>query len=290
MAIPESNYKCTECEKCFASRQRLKYHISNMVCNDKGNTNLCKFCGKGFSVPTSMYRHMRTTCEVKKHNDEKKNEIYERLLRLEEKSNNLEEKNGKLEKENEKLKQEMTLMKKEIGTKMVINNTTNNTNNGIINNITLVAYGSEDLKKLDKKEIIKALQNGYNSTIRLTEAVHFNPKHPEYHNVYITNMRDKYAMVYDGENWGLTTKNELINKLYDDKKNYIEDNMEDFVESLTVSQKNALERWLAVDDEDEKIRDIKDNIKLLLYNSKHIPIETTENIVESDNQKGIRKR
>jgi hypothetical protein len=31
-------------------------------------------------------------------------------------------------------------------------------------------------------------------------------------------MQDKYAMTYDGKDWNLTIKEDLINKIYDDKK------------------------------------------------------------------------
>ena len=262
-----SKYKCNGCDKQFVNKQCIDYHNTRAVCKNKISDHLCKFCGHRFTTKTSLYRHIRISCKVKKRNEKEKNEIYERLLKLEE--------------ENGKLKEEMMQMKKEIKytkKKTIINTNNGMINNGTINNITLVAYGNEDISKLDKSDILKALRSGYHSTIKLTETIHFNPKHPEYHNVYITNMKDRYAMIYDGINWTLTIKNNLINKIYDDKKNYIEDNLEEFVDSLSVSQKNALERWLDVDDCDDKIHDIKERIKLLLYNSKHIPIETTENI------------
>jgi hypothetical protein len=57
-----------------------------------------------------------------------------------------------------------------------------------------------------------------NLQLNLTETLHFNPKYPEYHNIYISNMQDKYAMTYDGKDWNLTIKEDLINKIYDDKK------------------------------------------------------------------------
>ena len=79
-------------------------------------------------------------------------------------------------------------------------------------------------------------------------------------------MKDKYAMMFDGTGWTLTTKEELINKIYEDKKNYIEENLEEFIESLVPSRKRALERWLETYDDDTKIKEIKENIKLLLYN------------------------
>jgi hypothetical protein len=137
----------------------------------------------------------------------------------------------------------------------------------------LVGYGKEDLSKLSKNEMLKILQNGFDSSLKLTEAVHFNPKYPEYHNIYISNIKDKYAMMYDGKTWTLTMKEGLINKIYDDKKNYIEENLDDFLDSLTLSRKQALERWLDLDDENDKIKEIKNQIKLLLYNKRKMPID-----------------
>jgi hypothetical protein len=63
-------------------------------------------------------------------------------------------------------------------------------------------------------------------------------------------------------------KEDLIDKLYDDKHNYIEENLDDFIDSLTKSQKNALYRWMDTDDDHEYTREIKNDIKLLLYNKR----------------------
>jgi hypothetical protein len=67
-------------------------------------------------------------------------------------------------------------------------------------------------------------------------------------------VKDKYAMMFDGKEWNLTMKEDLINKIYDDKKNYIEENLDDFVGSLPVSRKKALVRWLETDEEDDRMR------------------------------------
>ena len=42
-------------------------------------------------------------------------------------------------------------------------------------------------------------------------------------------MKDKYAMMYDGKNWNLTVK--------DDKKNYIKENLDKYVELLSITCK-----------------------------------------------------
>lgn len=267
------NYECDNCNKIFKRNENLKYHIANNAC--KIDSVFCKYCKKGFTSSISMNRHVRLYCKVKKKDDDNKKEIFDRLVKLEEKNRVLEEKNKVLEEELNKIKKQTKISHKTL-----------NKNNGLINNgtfvnnnnINLVAYGSEDMTKLDKKEILRVLRKGYDSTIRLTETLHFNPKYPEYHNIYITNMRDKYAMMYDGKCWELTIKEDLLNRIYDDKKNYIEDNVEDFVDSLSKSQKNALERWANTDEDDKKIRQLKERIKLLLYNLREIPINTQKNI------------
>ncbi|VBB17734.1 hypothetical protein YASMINEVIRUS_197 [Yasminevirus sp. GU-2018] len=281
-----TSYKCEACKKVFKRQSNLEYHVTNKVCvgriieedsSDDTKSHKCKFCNKKFTTATSMYRHINHTCKIKKKDDDEREQIYERLLKFEESNN---ERMKKLEKENAQLKKEVTILKKNVKTSKVVNTVNNgnmNINKGVINNTTnqiiLVGYGQEDLSKLDKSQLIKILQNGYNSTVKLTEAVHFNPKYPEYHNIYISNMRDKYAMMFDGNKWTLTMKEDLINQIYEDKKNYIEENLEIFLDSLTVSRKKALDRWLETDDEDEKISRIKSEIKLLLYNKRNLILD-----------------
>jgi hypothetical protein len=225
---------------------------------------------------------MRNSCIIKKQEEEEKENILERLVRLE-------NSNRRLEQDNNDLKKEIiTLKETVVSTKNTTNNRfqsqTNNTNKGIVinGNVTLVGYGKEDLSKLVDIELLKILRQGYNSTVKLTEAVHFNPKYPENHNIFISNMKNKYAMMFDGTEWTLTTKEDLINMIYDDKKNYIEENLDKFVESLQPSRKRALVRWLDTEDNDGKIKEIKDSIKILLYNKrKMIESPMTKNLVQS---------
>lgn len=277
-----TDYLCDNCNKTFTTKQSLNYHKTKQVCVVK--VHKCRYCTNVFASKSTMYRHMRNSCKIKKQTDEEKDGIYKQLIELQDKYQDLEKKlsdiqNGTLMPTDNKL-----ACSKKKG--IVVNNTKNidnkinvekmNINMGTVinNNITLVAYGNEDISKLDRSEILKVLQNGYDSTLKLTESVHFNPKYPEYHNIYISNMKDKYAMMFDGKSWTLTMKDELINRIYDDKKNYIEENINDFFASLSDSRKKALERWLETVDEDKRIRKIKDEIRLLLYNKRDVVINS----------------
>ena len=263
-----TDHICESCGKIFYRKTHLEYHANNDAC--KKREYECKYCNKGFTTSANMYRHMKHSCKIKQQNDTEKENILDRLLYLENANKELAETSKKeiyqLKKENIGLKKKVNKLAK------VINNNprTTNINRGTINNIILVGYGKEDISKIDRNEVIKALRNGFNSSVKLTETLHFNPKYPQYHNVYISNMKDKYAMAYDGKEWNLTIKEDIINKIYDDKKNYIEENLDDFVKSLSSSRKNALDRWLETNDEDEKITKIKNEIKLLLYNKRNL--------------------
>jgi hypothetical protein len=44
----------------------------------------------------------------------------------------------------------------------------------------------------------RILNKGFKSIQEYVNCIHFNSKKPENHNVYISNLRDNYILVYDG--------------------------------------------------------------------------------------------
>jgi hypothetical protein len=268
-------YICGGCEKNFKKKSHLDYHILNKACKDV-NYN-CKFCEKGFTTDTSMYRHMKHTCKVKKVKDKENKEETNKIANMQSRMDEMEDLITRLTKKTEEL--ESTNIGKTIMNGNITNvkgNITNVKGNmKIVNNIILVGYGKEDISKINKNKIVTGVKDGFYSTLSLTDAIHFNPEYPEYHNVYISSMKNKYAMMYDGTNWTLVMKDYLIDKLYMDKRNYIEENLDDFLDSLTTSQTNALDRWMDTDDDHDKIKEIKNKIKLLLYNKRYIAMNNS---------------
>ena len=267
-------YVCDKCDFVFKTKRNLQRHIDNDSCKNKMYN--CRACDKSFTTKNSMYRHMKHSCEIKKQLDQKEmmmNEMYSFLLsKIQSEKNVLTgDQIQEILEENKRLKEKVTSMEKR-GKKTIINNINNGTvnNNVVNNNIVLVGYGKEDLSKVDHADLLKGMRMGFNSTLKLIDTVHFNPKYPEFHNVYISSMKNKYAMMYDGNDWTLVMKDELIDKLYDDKRNYIEENLDEFLNSLTISQQNALNRWLNVDDDHHYVKKIKNDIKLLLYNKRKL--------------------
>jgi hypothetical protein len=273
-------HQCNKCNKIFIRKEHYDRHILrttpcdtlinlkiNKKTHDKKDIFTCVFCKHTFTIKYNLSKHIKHNCKEIKRQEQIKQEIFDRLKE----KNNLS--NKKLQNKIAKLDYNI-----QIGNSRSYNTTNshNNTTQNITNNITLIGYGKEDIRKLSDKNIKKILNRGYMSCIELTDQLHFNPKYPEYHNVYISNMKDKYAMMYNGTEWKLIGKTELVNTIYDDKKEFIEENIKEFCESLSGSKKIAIYDWLQMDEDDYKIKEIKEEIKLLLYNKKHIPIKSKE--------------
>lgn len=86
-------------------------------------------------------------------------------------------------------------------------------------------------------------------------------------------------MVYNNDKWKLITKENAINNLYDKKRNFIEAYIEDNGELITEKRLEALNRWLNTDESHNRIKQIKEDMKLVLYNNKDM-IMNTKNRIE----------
>jgi len=284
--------KCEDCGKKFTTIQSLDYHMNNKVCK-KANNTICEYCHNEYSSASCLNRHKKSCKRARINKDEDDiDKIFNELIDVHKDKRLLKayDMMVKMKEENENLKVKVIINNKEGDT--ITNNTTNNynnstINNGIVNNIYLVGYGKEDMDRIDRLDLLKVFRTGFNSPLMLTETMHFNPKYPEFHNVYIPSMKDKYAMIYDGSEWNMVTKEYLIDKLYDNKRDYIEENLEEFLNSLTNSQKKALQRWMKAEENHPYIAKIKDDIKLLLYNKRKLPLDNKKTSIISCHEEDI---
>ena len=107
--------------------------------------------------------------------------------------------------------------------------------------------------------------------------VHFSSRLPEFQNVYLPDIKNKYAMVY-GTDWQLQNIDDVINNLYDTNSDFITDNKDIFFEHLNLSEQIVYDRWARCNnnrntEEFKKyITNMREQIKLLLYNKRNIVI------------------
>ena len=78
-------------------------------------------------------------------------------------------------------------------------------------------------------------------------------------------MKDKYLMVYDGNNWNLANKKEELDNLYEEKAMRLEEWLETNDDK---DLKDKFLKYLNNKDNDECINRIKEEIKLMMYNKK----------------------
>ena len=256
-------YSCSECNKAFQKKSHLDYHVEHKSC--KVPRFFCKYCEKGFTSDSSMYRHMKHTCKERVRQEDDNNEMKEIIVSLQK---DVEE----LKKDNTELRKKVIKSEKH---KPNCNVTNNNTYivtgdiNQTINNY-MIGFGKEDMDRIDKEDMMVAFRNGFKSTIQLTKAVHFNPKYPEYSNIKRTNSSSSYARYHDGQKWMEIKVKDLVDDIYERKRDYIEDNLDEYFDKLTKSQKNGLHRWLSTDDDHQRIQNVKAEIKSLLWNERQL--------------------
>jgi hypothetical protein len=222
-------------------------------------TYTCSHCKDTFTRKWNLKRHIeKQVC----YNESDLNEIGKMKKDIEEQFEK------KLEEEIKKIREEIK------DSKSTTNVYVDNRGSTVNNNYFLVTFGKENIDEIDQNKILECMQGGFMSTLKLTEAVHFDPQKPENHNIYISNKKDQYIEIYQDGKWKSTMKDDIIEDLYNNKKDYIEDNMELFLDQLTKTQKDGLRRYLGTDENDLTIKNIKKEIKLLLYNNRNIPQKT----------------
>jgi hypothetical protein len=140
-------------------------------------------------------------------------------------------------------------------------------NNIQINNIYLLPYQNTDTSHLTDEDFIQCV-NQPNCVKHLIEKIHFNPTKPENMNVYISSLKDEYMMVYNGK-WKSVHK-----KVLDDifrKKHYM---IEDWIrEDKYPELKKQFDIYLTQKEDDETLNQMKEEIKLMMYNQKRLTID-----------------
>ena len=191
--------------------KRGKKKIQNIPHNatilPQNNTNLtnfeskefrCEFCQKKYSRKDSLYRHQKKSCKSKIE----KKDLYDKIETLINEITLIKE-------ENKKLKEELIVSKYESNTMINSNNTIKN-NTIKNNNIQINNYGSENIDYITDKVFMKLLSTPLSAIPKLIELKHFNPKHPENHNIKITNIHDKFAKIYKDNKWLISHKKDVI--------------------------------------------------------------------------------
>jgi hypothetical protein len=232
------------------------------VIDEIENKYICCFCKKLYINKQVLLKHHKV-CKIKK----------EQTIQIQ-----LQEMNNKI---------------KDLETKIIIpkttNNTTNNTNNSHnttnntnttnnIINLSILPFNKAN-NFFNDMEKISLFDRGFKSVEECIKQKHFNKDHPENHNVYISNNRDKYINLFNGDEWIIEDKNEIIDQLITDNTEYLIENFNDMMDELDTKIVNKFNKFKNEIEEggepiDEFSNRMKNNIKILLYNNRNMIIST----------------
>ena len=236
-----------------------KNEVALKITQNTSILNQCKYCDKVFSRVDNLTRHYKT-CKDKKKTDEAN-------LHMEELVNLLNDKISKYDLELEKKNKQIDELIKKAG----IQNSGTIIQN-IQNNIKLLAYDKTDISDLTDNDFMKCFNHNNMCVPHLVKRIHFNPKKPENHNVFISNLKSGYIMLYDGKKWNTYNRDEIVDDIFDDKHDILEQKIEEWV-SIGKDYPiiyHKFKRYLEKINNDVIIKKVKDELKLILYNDRNI--------------------
>ena len=248
-------------------RPKMKKNDPKMTHSDPKNQ--CEYCEKFYSKKCHLTRHLKT-CKEKLKDDDDKNE----LLKLVELLNKQLQEKDREKEEYKKQIDEQNIQIRELIKKTGVN-IGNQYNNNIQNNIQILAYNNTDISHLTDKDYMKCLKHANFCIPHLIEKIHFNPKKPENHNIYISNLKNNYVMIYNGNKWMINDRDESIQNLIDDKESIMEQKLEEWLENGEKYPEimNKFNRYLEKRENDKVLDKIKGEIKLMLFNNRDLIIK-----------------
>ena len=257
----------------------VKNHKTNKKTHTSPQKNTileCKYCEKTYSRIDSLHRHNKN-CKEKKKEEEVKDSM-DKLVKLlndqlDKRDKELKEKDNQLKKELDKRDKQIKEQNKQIEQlikKAGINNS--NITQNIQNNIKLLAYKDTDISTITNKDIRSCMNHNNMCVPHLIKMIHLDPKKPENHNIYISNLKNGYIMVYDGNKWDTLNREEIIEEMINDNECLIQDRIEDWLENgknYPIIMKK-FERYLEKKEKNVVLNKIKEEIRLLLFNNRNI--------------------
>ena len=244
--LEESSKKLAKVSHSLA---KISHSVAEVSHSTVATMFKCKYCDRGYRHKSSLSKHIKYSCT--KNKDEDLTELV-RLL------------NQQLEQQRQEFTTKIDAQSKQIEKlmgKLEIHGSFNTTN---IQNIHLLAYRSTDVSHLTDQDYRSCIKKVNYCVKNMIEKVHFNPSKPENMNIYISNIKDKYIMVYDGSNWTLANKKDEIDRLYEEKEMMLEEWLETNPEK---ELKDKFMKYLNNKESDECLNRIKEEIKLMLYNN-----------------------
>lgn len=271
---------CNTCNRTFKTAKTLKNHMNSDRHIKKHSDNsrvqyACK-CGKKYKHRQGLHVHKKT-CKF----EEETNRSDETIdIKIEQLKQTIDTEHTFHEKEREDLRKQIDTLFEKFADIQLSSNIDHQTNikhqsNSIdtLNNVTINinAFGSENLDYIGDNQMIKCIERVYGSVPSLIEKIHFNPKHPENHNVKITNKKYPYASVMTkNKKWKTMDKNRVIEALMDKGYIMLDTSYEDNKDKISPFLQERFESFQKkfTNQDSLTMKDMKKSIEISMLNAK----------------------
>ena len=255
---------CEVCNMKFKSEKYLKAHLKSkrhLSWSEKKPTNQhkCK-CGKVFSYRQSLYLHKKSCTIIIEDEDVEtlKTLLVEERQVHEEEIKHRDEKMEELQEEIERLKAEKSV---------ITNNQNIETQNNI--NIHLNAYGKENLDYITDTVMLRCINHITRSIPMLVSKIHFDPKHPENHNIKITNHRLPYVKVLNKKKqWEYANREQTVVNMIGKSYSMLEITYEGYKDEIPESTQKHFENFQNKynENDDKTMKNLNQHVEMIMMN------------------------
>ena len=229
--IDNKLYVCSKCHKTFKHRQSKYRHEKKNICN--------QIILSETTTKDKLLQELETVKKEKEQQSKLINEMQETHMR------------------------EIGGLLKKVGD-TINNNTYIKEQNIIINN-----YGQENVEYLSESYLKKLLHIHPSVAINLLiKNIHCHPKHPENHNIKITNKKLPYASIYKDGDWIVQDKKKVIKDIVSTSYNMIDEN---YSESMNINKnkKDTYEKFQKqYENKDKHLhKDLEKTAEILIMNN-----------------------
>ena len=257
----EQKFYCKDCNTSFTRKYILNQHLNSGKHFKRTAQAPILFsceCGKSYIQKKSLDYHKKT-CNVKPL-------VCQQVSLLE----TLQQKLTVYEKEREEMKSQIaTLLDKHAKIHTTTTNTISNNIETQHITININAFGNENVDYIDDKAILACIGRVYKSIPSLLEKIHFDPKHPENHNIKITNKKLPYASVMgNNQKWKTVDRKDVIETMVLNSYNMLDEKYTENKDKLHAAKQQNFEGFkMKFESEDKDVmRQIKTDVDMMVLN------------------------
>ena len=245
--------------------RKIKNNIKKKFPENKETSSklyVCSKCNKIFKYRQSKYRHeKKNICSQINIGQQLEQDIL--LQELENVKKEKEEQTKLITQMHETHMKEIGNLLEKVGD-TINNNTYIKEQNIIINN-----YGQENIEYLSGPYLQKLLNIHPSAAINLLiKNIHCHPKHPENHNIKITNKKLPYASIYKDGDWIVEDKKKVIKDIVNTSYNMIDENYSDTVHINTTKKDTFKEFQKKYENANKHLhKDLEKNAEILIMNN-----------------------